>query len=422
MKIMNRVPFLSIIHWVFLFFGPSFVKAKNVVMTSSGIAIAANGPGGGGLVLRQSASTSSVQSLPPGISSFDDVSIDAENEALVFALSTTSRRVCSFTLSGDDLSLANCVGNGDNFAVSPFCGVSALDSTLIISGGTGGLTIYQYNPVSGVISTSPRVLNSDLGVIGHPDVVLVNAGLAALSTDFSGGGARFGTQMLSIQGNSVNFGRNFRVQNGLGFSLAQGPANFPLVNAIYETSTSTYMYTANGPMQVQEPLSTNTIDVLSGRPNGFSAVTVAVNTAKKIAVFGGVNASGGSQILFYDLSVDPRNPNLMKSIPITNQRITSIASGGNVAAYVTLELASIRYEQLPVPDGPVACVENGTDEFFLRVNPNNGNAIVKDCDWLIRSANPSLVCNRRVDYSGGFSPAQDICQATCNSCDSCSKW
>jgi len=317
-----------------------------VAMTSSGIAIAASGSDG--LVLQQSASSSSEQqSLPTGIASFDDVSIDAENEALVFALSTTSRRVCSFTLSGDDLTLVNCVGNADKFAVSPFCGVSALDSTLIISGGTGGLTIYQYDIGSGVISDSPSVLNRDLGVIGHPDVVLMNAGLAALSTDFSGGGARFGTQMLSIEGNNVSFGRDFRVQDGLGFTLAQGPANFPLVNAIYETNSGTYMYTANGPMQVQEPISANTIDVLSGRPNGFSAVTVAVNTAKKIAVFGGVNASGGSQILFYDLSVDPRNPSLVESVPVIGQRITSIASSGDVAAYTTIDLATIQYEQLP---------------------------------------------------------------------------
>jgi len=319
-----------------------------VAITSSGIVIAASGPGGGGLILQQSASSSSVQqALPTGIASFDDVSIDAGNEALVFALSTISQQVCSFTLSDGDLNLVNCVGEGDDFEVSPFCGVSALDSTLIISGGVGGLTIYQYDIESGMISDSPNVLNRKLqGVVGHPDVVLVSAGLAALSTDFSFG---FGTLMASIQESDVNNVKEFRVENTLGFAFfaTSKPANFPLVNAIYETETGTYMYTANGPMQVQEPILDNAIDVLSGAPTGFLATTVAVNTAKKIVVFGGVDASGGNQILFYDLSVDPRNPSLVESVPVTGQRILSIASGGDVAAYTTVNLATIQYEQLP---------------------------------------------------------------------------
>jgi len=316
-----------------------------VAMTSSGIAVAANG--GDGLILQQSASDPSIQQpFPTGIQSFDDVSIDAGNEALVFALSTTSQRVCSFNISGEDLTLVNCVGEEDNFGVAPFCGVSALNSTLIISGGTRGLTIYQYNTDSGVISDSPSVLNfRGLEAIGHPDVVLVNAGLAALSTDFNGT-PRFGTLMASIQGSNVNNVQEFRVEDSLEFDLTIRPANFPLVNAIYETETGTYMYTANGPMLVQDPKSDSTSNTLSGAPTGFSAVTVAVNTVKKIAVFGGVSASGGSQILFYDLSVDPRNPSLMGSVPVSGQRITSIASGGDVAAYTTENLATIQYEKL----------------------------------------------------------------------------
>lgn len=385
-----------------------------MAMTSSGIAISANGSNG--LILQQTASGPSIQpSLPAGIQSFDDVSIDAENESLVFALSTTSRRVCSFTISGGDLTLVNCVGQGDNFGVSPFCGVSAFDSTLIISGGTVGLTIYQYDTGSGVISDTPSVLNDrGLGAIGHPDVVLINSGLAALSTDFNGT-PRFGTLIASIQGSNVNNEQEFRVQNSLGFNLLIAPANFPLVNVIYEAR---YMYTANGPMQVQDILSDGRVDILSGTPTEFSAVTVAVNTARKIVVFGGVTTSGGSLILFYDLSVDPRNPSLVGSVPIAGQRITSIASGGDVAAYTTtVSLTDIQFVPLLVPS--LSCVENGTDEFLLELNPNNGNPVVINCNELAIWENASRICTRRVDYSGIYRPPQDICLATCNSCSTC---
>jgi len=275
-----------------------------VAMTSTGVAVTANGPRGGGLSLQQSASGESMQqSLPPGILSFEDVSIDAANQALVFALSTVSRQVCSFILSGGALTLVNCVGGGNTFVVAPFCGMSALDSTLIISGGTDGVSYYRYNTSSGLISNSPIVLNQNLGVIGNPDVVLVNKGLAAFSTDFSffAGNSRFGT-LIATLGDTVTIGEDFRVQDGLGFSLLVPPANFPLVNAVYETKGNTYIFTANGLMQVQELESGGTIDILSGAPSGFLAVTVAVNTAREIAVFGGVVTGGSSRILSFVVS------------------------------------------------------------------------------------------------------------------------
>ena len=167
-------------------------------------------------------------------------------------------------------------------------------------------------------------------VIGHPDVTLVSPSLAALSTDFSGGGARFGTQMATIDGGSVVFGADFRVEDSLGFDLALGPANFPLVNAAFQ---GRYLYTANGAMQVQD-LQTNTIAVMD-RPAGFEAVTVAVNEARAVAVFGGV-AGDSSRLLVYDLSSDPMDPKIttVGSEFDVDGRITSVASGGDVVAYV----------------------------------------------------------------------------------------
>jgi len=335
-----------ILKWFLISLSLPFVKANNVAMTSTGIAIAATG--NGGLIVQPSASGQPVvQPLPTGIQSFDDVSIDAQNEALVFALSVVAQEVCSFSLLGVALTPVNCVGG--NFGVAPFSGVSALDSTLVISGGTLGVTVYDYNGQSGSIANSPAVLNLNLGVIGNPDVVLLDSDTVAFSSDLGSGTPRFGSLLATIDKNAgtVTQFRSFRIFNSLEFNLFVKPANFPLVNAIYETNTNTYMYTANGPMNAQEPLVSDAIQVLSGAPNGFNAVTVAVNTAREILVFGGVDSSGGNgQILFYDLSVTPENPTFMSSVSVMG-RITSVASGGNTVAITSQGNPAIAFEQLP---------------------------------------------------------------------------
>ena len=101
-------------------------------------------------------------------------------------------------------------------------------------------------------------------------------------------------------------GADYRVQDSLGFDLALGPANFPLVNAAFQ---GRYLYTANGAMQVQD-LETGEVRVLDPRSElaeatcggdeacedsfneEFQAVTVAVNEARQAVVFGGLDESG----------------------------------------------------------------------------------------------------------------------------------
>ena len=152
--------------------------------------------------------------------------------------------------------------------------------------------------------------------------------------------------MATIDGGSVSFGANFRVEDSLGFNLALGPANFPLVNAAFQ---GRYLYTANGAMQVQD-LQTNTIAVLD---NDFvEAVTVAVNEARAVAVFGVVGVIPGSGLLVYDLRSDPMNPTIINPEGPefdVDGRITSVASGGDVIAYVTSDTGLITFVDLPDP-------------------------------------------------------------------------
>lgn len=326
-----------------LFFSAFVVHGQNVATTTSGISIGTNGGQEGLLVSTGTGGERrqfEVTNFGVGVtldSTFSDVSIDPENESLVFALSTSTRTACSFVLdveAAEDSSILTMVSCVEGFSVSPFSGISANGGTLMISGGTGGFTIYEYHRQQGFIVEEPNLLNEEFpNIIGHPDVVLVHAYLAALSTDFNGGSSRFGTQMASIDASrtTVTFGSDYRVQDTLGFRLFIQPSNFPLVNAVYKSSI---MYTANGPMQVQD-LESDEVTVLSGAPSGFSAVTVAVNEAAQKLYFGGVLSSGRSQILTYDLSEDPINPTLVNQTQEFDQRITSIASGGDVVAYMT---------------------------------------------------------------------------------------
>ena len=67
----------------------------------------------------------------------------------------------------------------------------------------------------------------------------------------------------------------------------------------------------------------------------FQAVTVAVNEARQAVVFGGLQESGGTRVIFFGLEKDPMSPTrfaVLENNPLA--RITSIASGGDVIAYV----------------------------------------------------------------------------------------
>lgn len=348
------------------------VRGQNVAMTSAGVAVAVRGGSDFALSFTNAATGERQQdsAIADARFAFDDVAVDPANERLVFALATASRAVCAFVLGGPDGASpapAGCVVG--TFAVAPFCGVAARGGTLVVSGGTGGFTAYEYDPATGVIADEPALRNVRLpDVIGHPDVVMVDAARAALSTDFRGGASRFGTQLvlLDLAGEaSASAGADYRVADTLGFDLIIGPANFPLVNAVYRTADGrTVLYTANGAMQAQDLAAGGAGAVLAGAPAGFAAVTVAVHQARGLVAFGGVVAAGGgSRVLFYDLGGDPLAPALVASRAAgTGERITSVAAGGNLVAFVTTENADV-VQTLELPPaskaGKAKNVKNG---------------------------------------------------------------
>lgn len=308
-------------------------QSRNVILTQKGYAISTSQSGG--LITNAPDGTITETSLPKGITGLHDVATDKTNQKLIFAISATSNRVCSYTLdtsaaaASNPLTLVGCPST--TVSTSPFMGLAVNGGTLVVSGGTGGVSVFTYNIQTGVINTTPVTRNNgSTGVIGYPDVMMVTPRVAAFSTDFTDN-PRFGTDIVRI---NLNTGlltqlRDFRVQDSLNFQFSISPANFPLVNALYRNGRNRFMYTANGSMTVQNPMENGVLQTLTGAPAGFRAVTVAVNKNRKAVIFGLWNGTI-SQVIVYNIS-NPKRPSAPRVQSVNrflSGRITSISSDG----------------------------------------------------------------------------------------------
>lgn len=139
--------------------------------------------------------------LPPDMETLDNVCTDG---FLVFALSTTTGRIASFSLSQNSLNFVSALSG---IATGPYTGLSAVGGTLLVSGGTGGISVVTYTPSGELDLVAERVRLS--GVIGHPDVVLLSSTLAVLQTDFTQG---FGNLIANIDGNTINPASRFSLE------------------------------------------------------------------------------------------------------------------------------------------------------------------------------------------------------------------
>jgi len=304
---------------------------RNAIIARNGSTVACFGSDG--LRVRLSDGTVITQALPNGVASFDDITRDGR---IIFALSTTSRVICSYRQRGNgSLKRRNCVGSG-NIATSPYCGISAKGGNLIVSGGTGGFSYFTYKN-SGKIRSSPRILNEQVtGVIGFPDVTMISRNLIAFSTDFSTSNQsqRFGVLIASIgKDRQVTMVRNFRI-NGSGFANALSPANFALRNAVLKNDSGTYLYSAHGVMTVTDPTQDGFAQVISVDLDGFQAVTVTVNESGNRVYFGGVL---GNDSVVLEFNVQQPMAPMLVAILFAQGRITSVAASSKVVTYLRNE-------------------------------------------------------------------------------------
>jgi len=73
----------------------------------------------------------------------------------------------------------------------------------------------------------------------------------------------------------------------------------------------------------------------------------------------------------------------------------------------------------PAPTAEDECTEDEDDNFLLRKENGNMNAVSRDCGWLASRNNKGKICRSKVDYSGGLGPPQNVCPITCSSCGPC---
>jgi hypothetical protein len=140
--------------------------AQNIRIASDGLIAATQRSGG--LFVQRGDDVPTEIPLPQGYAGFADIAL-SEDDRLLFALSTSSARgVCSFLRSGDTFTLMGCETR-ENLSVSPFAGIDAREGVCVVSGGVGGMAVYEYDIVTGILDSSPRFLNQDVeNTFGFP--------------------------------------------------------------------------------------------------------------------------------------------------------------------------------------------------------------------------------------------------------------
>mmetsp|Transcript_16846 Transcript_16846/g.36530 ORF Transcript_16846/g.36530 Transcript_16846/m.36530 type:complete len:371 (+) Transcript_16846:41-1153(+) len=357
-------------HHTLLFLLVRSTQSRNIAITSDGIALATEARGSQRLITydaldNQETAHSFGSSLPNNVNRFDDVAVDpnsrARDSTIAFAIDANSGIVCSFNLRernnsrGVSLDHIGCTTQGVN--TSPFVGIAAMGGTVVVSGGTGGASVFTYDEDSGVLSDRATIRNRSLGDIGYPDVTLVTPEIAAFSADVEQG---FGVVVSSINTDSKSLTRDrvFLTEDSVEFNFIILPANFPLTSSMYfqEGSGKNYLYVANGGITVQDPQTNGRPRVVDVAPIGFKALTVDVNSERAVAVFGGVitrSRRTSSVYIVLDIS-DPLDPELVNTEVVSRRsrggRITGVASAGQSILYVTENSASIGHASLQTID------------------------------------------------------------------------
>eukprot|EP00957_Ditylum_brightwellii_P092122 7014280-Ditylum_brightwellii.AAC.1 len=217
-----------------------YIEGTNVSVSSSGIAVGAlDSVGLATRVLPNGLTV--MQSLPEGLTSISDVSID-ENDIV-------------FALYGQALD--------DPININP----ADIDPD---PGGVAGLTHFVYNTESGMISQT-STSNLMLSVFGLPDVVMITPTTIAFSADFDL--IDFGPLIATISDTVMEVCR-FALNGTSGPNNFISPANFALVSDVTSTDKGIFLYTANGAMAVVDPTQDCTVTAIAdGVPSGFQAVT-----------------------------------------------------------------------------------------------------------------------------------------------------
>jgi hypothetical protein len=278
------------------------LAAGNVVLRE-GFAYAALGVTGLA-VIDLAAGTATTQPPPTGLGSVDDLAVA---DGLLFVLDAVPQGFL-VVLSLADRAAPRLVSGPVAVPVGPFAGVSAGGGRVVVSGGTGLLTVRTYDAAGALGSAAATV---DLGV-GQPDVLVAPDGSRAfVSVDFTG--AEFGVAALTLGTPPAAPTPSGRVVlPGAGFTPGVAmPANFPIECALTGT---TLLVAFGGGLAVIDASDPATLRLLTVLRLGVSAVGVDA--------FGGrayvVGSAPAPTLVEVDVS-DPRAPTVARSVPLPRE-------------------------------------------------------------------------------------------------------
>ncbi len=208
---------------------------------------------------------------PAGSNRVDDVAVA---DGFLFVLDAAAGGRLT-VMSLESPSRPASIGTPVTVPVGPFAGVSAGGGRVVVSGGTGLMTVRSYD-AAGQLSASASSI--DLG-IGQPDVtVSEDGGRAFVSTDFAGtvSGSGFGLTTASL-------GSPLAIESrtglpGSGFTAGfQAPANFPIASARFGSAV---VVAHGGGLSRVDAQGV----VLGSQPLGFAGVNVAVAGTRAFVV------------------------------------------------------------------------------------------------------------------------------------------
>lgn len=242
--------------------------STNNVVVAGDVAFAAAGDEGLLVIDVESLEVANRISPPNNLSSVDDVAIAAD---LLFALDG-SRPGSLSVFSIEDPQQPTLVSGPVVVDVGPFAGISAANGRVIVSGGTGQLSLLSFDQDGNLSEGISRI---DLG-LGQPDVLIADDGETAfVSTDFAGqfDGETFGITLIDVPATSSPISILDRAGiAGAGFTAGvEGPANFPIESAQQDdtlfvaSGRGISVFDISDPLTLQQvaeiPLNTNPVNV-----------------------------------------------------------------------------------------------------------------------------------------------------------------
>jgi hypothetical protein len=330
--------------------------ARNIAIVKDGVAngtFIATSSDSGPLLVKVPGFDEITISLPEGISSMDDISIS--DDGYLFGLSVLTPTVCSFEIITANLLPIVCI-DATGFSLEKFTGFSCRGGICVISGGTGGFTVLDYDRFSGVFSQTLRCLNCNIsGTDEGKDLVevsVMNSHVAAFSAVGTQG---FDTLVVDLNTNLPII--THAIPDPVDNTLAVAPTNFPCVSTFYGAKDGqNYLFTACGSITVQSMYNSSTTSTITPAVQDFKAVTLAIDAKNNLLAVGGLSLES-SVISLY--AIDQNNP-METKLEYTQEiegKILSMAIYDGGLGFVTLDDTTImtaNFTFTPSPSSDVA--------------------------------------------------------------------